>query len=137
MIYLWLASFLVTSLCQMVQAGTYYQTDSHTGTGFLKSFSVQAMSDPTHGRVYVVLLDSSSRKANESLESRYVDASTAASQNLTYASGDHFVLRADYKKTLSSSGPGRDSVRIQSNKRYTTSVMVCVCLLLTSFRRIE
>ena len=32
---------------------TYSQTDSHTGTGFLKSFSHQAISDPTHGRVYV------------------------------------------------------------------------------------
>ncbi|PPR03985.1 hypothetical protein CVT24_008304 [Panaeolus cyanescens] len=106
MIYLWITSLLFSLFLPVVQSARYYQTDSHTGTGFLKSFSVEAISDPTHGRV------------------RYVDASTAASQNLTYASGDHFVLRADYKKTLSSSGPGRDSVRIQSNKRYTTSVMI-------------
>lgn len=33
-------------------------------------------------------------------------------------------MRADYKKTLSSSGPGRDSVRIQSKKAYGPGVMV-------------
>ena len=32
---------------------TYSQSDSHTGTGFLKSFTHEAISDPTHGRVYV------------------------------------------------------------------------------------
>ncbi|TFK32346.1 laminarinase [Crucibulum laeve] len=90
----------------VVWGATYSQTDSHTGSGFLKSFSVQAISDPTHGRV------------------NYVDAGTAASQNLTYSSGDHFVLRADSKKVLSASGAGRNSVRLQSNKAYTTSVMV-------------
>lgn len=44
--------------------------------------------------------------------------------NLTYASADHFVLRADYKTTLNPSGPGRNSVRIASNKQYKTSVLV-------------
>ncbi len=58
--------------------------------------------------------------------SRYVDAGTSAKENLTYASGDHFVLRADFKKTLNPSGPGRDSVRLQSKKKYTKSVMVWV-----------
>ncbi|RDB27908.1 putative glycosidase C21B10.07 [Hypsizygus marmoreus] len=85
---------------------TYAQTDSHQGSGFLKSFSYQAISDPTHGRV------------------NYVDSATAASQNLTYSSGDHFLLRADFKKVLTASGPGRNSVRLKSNKQYTTSVTV-------------
>jgi len=53
-----------------------------------------------------------------------VDAATASSQNLTFASGDHFVLRADFHTVLDPSGPGRNSVRIISNKQYTTSVMV-------------
>ncbi|KAF8069103.1 laminarinase [Lyophyllum atratum] len=89
-----------------VIGATYGQTDSISGSGFLNAFSVQNIADPTHGRV------------------NYVSASTAASENLTFSSGDHFVLRADFKKTLSASGPGRDSVRIQSNKQYRTSVTV-------------
>jgi len=58
----------------------------------------------------------------------YVDSGTAARENLTYSSGDHFVVRADFKETLSDSGPGRDSVRLESNKKYTTSVVVPVFL---------
>ncbi|KAF8155942.1 laminarinase [Crassisporium funariophilum] len=99
-------SLFLTYLFTSVLAATYSQTDSHTGTGFPKAFSYQAIADPTHGRV------------------NYVDAGTASSQNLTFASGDHFVLRADSKKVLSASGPGRNSVRLQSNKQYTTSVMI-------------
>jgi hypothetical protein len=53
-----------------------------------------------------------------------VDAGTAAGQNLTFASGDHFILRADSHTVLNPSGPGRNSVRLVSNKQYTTSVMV-------------
>ena len=56
----------------------------------------------------------------------YVDAATARSQNLTFAAGDHFVLRSDFKKKLSVDGPGRDSVRLISNNQYTTSVIVYV-----------
>ncbi|KAF9476964.1 2 beta-glucanase [Pholiota conissans] len=94
------------SIFTLAQCATYSQTDSHTGTGFLKSFTVQAMSDPTHGRV------------------NYVDAATAASKNLTFASGNTFILRSDHTTVLKSSGPGRNSVRMQSNKQFTTSVMV-------------
>ncbi|KAH0581301.1 hypothetical protein H2248_012398 [Termitomyces sp. 'cryptogamus'] len=89
-----------------VLGATYTQTDSHQGSGFLKSFSFQAISDPTNGRV------------------NYVDAVTAAKQNLTFSSGNHFVLRADHTRVHSASGPGRDSVRLLSNKQYTTSVTV-------------
>ncbi|KAG5640368.1 hypothetical protein DXG03_008893, partial [Asterophora parasitica] len=85
---------------------TYHQSDNIVGSGFLSAFSVESLADPTHGRV------------------NYVDAGTAASENLTYANGDTFILRADYKKTLTAGGPGRDSVRIQSNKQYTTSVAI-------------
>ncbi|KAF9567184.1 2 beta-glucanase [Agrocybe pediades] len=93
-------------LSAFTMAAKYSQTDSITGSGFLNAFTVEAMSDPTHGRV------------------NYVSASTAKSQNLTYASGNTFIMRADYKTTLSSSGPGRNSVRMQSNNQYTTAVMV-------------
>lgn len=56
----------------------------------------------------------------------YVNAATASSQNLTFSSADHFVVRADFKNVLNPSGPGRNSVRLQSNKRFTTSVSVYV-----------
>jgi len=85
---------------------TYQQTDSHTGDGFLKSFSHQAIADPTHGRV------------------NYVDQTTALAQNLTYANGDTFIIRADHTTVLSASGPGRNSVRLQSNKQYYNHVAV-------------
>ncbi|EMD36050.1 glycoside hydrolase family 16 protein [Gelatoporia subvermispora B] len=85
---------------------TYAQSDSHQGDGFYKSFNFQAISDPTHGRV------------------NYVDMATAQADNLTYSSGDTFILRCDDTTVLSSSGPGRNSVRIQSNKQYLDHVSV-------------
>ena len=55
-----------------------------------------------------------------------MDEATALAQNLTFYSGDHFVIRADHTARLSAGGPGRNSVRLQSNKKYTTHVTVCV-----------
>ena len=49
---------------------------------------------------------------------------TALAQNLTYANGNTLILRADDWSYLSPSGPGRNSVRIQSKKAYTTHVAV-------------
>ncbi|KJA25440.1 glycoside hydrolase family 16 protein [Hypholoma sublateritium FD-334 SS-4] len=98
--------FALFNILVFVRGATYSQTDSHTGTGFLKSFTVESEADPTHGRV------------------NYVNAATAASLNLTYASGDTFILRADSTTVLSASGPGRNSVRIQSNKQFNNSVMI-------------
>ncbi|KAF5336230.1 hypothetical protein D9758_014362 [Tetrapyrgos nigripes] len=104
---MWLASFLCLAMTfSGVLGASYTQTESISGSDFYDAFSFQAISDPTHGRV------------------NYVSASAAKSANLTYASSNHFVLRSDFKKQLSSSGPGRDSVRIQSNNQYTTAVMI-------------
>ncbi|EJF56379.1 2 beta-glucanase [Dichomitus squalens LYAD-421 SS1] len=104
--YALLSLLILASLGVNAFGATYSQSDSHTGTGFLKSFTHEAISDPTHGRV------------------NYVDQSTALAKNLTFASGDTFIIRADHTTTLSSSGPGRDSVRLQSNKQYTTHVTI-------------
>ncbi|KAH9478613.1 putative glycosidase C21B10.07 [Psilocybe cubensis] len=98
--------FIVAYTTASALAATYSQTDSHIGSDFLNAFSLEAISDPTHGRV------------------NYVDAGTAASQNLTFTSSNTFIMRADFKKTLDPNGPGRNSVRMMSNKQYTTSVMV-------------
>lgn len=56
----------------------------------------------------------------------YVDQATALGQNLTYASGDTLILRADDTTVLSASGPGRSSVRLMSNKVYSNHVTVWV-----------
>ncbi|KAJ6562592.1 2 beta-glucanase [Mycena capillaripes] len=96
----------ILTLAPLVAGVTYQRTDNIVGSGFLSAFSFQAITDPTHGRV------------------NYVDAGTAARQNLTFASGNSFVMRADSKNVLNPNGPGRNSVRLQSNKRYTTAVTI-------------
>ncbi|KAF5334847.1 hypothetical protein D9758_014282 [Tetrapyrgos nigripes] len=89
-----------------VWAATYGCSDSIVGHQFLEKFTVQAIDDLTRGRV------------------KYVDATTAARLNLTYASDDHFIARADYTTVLDPKGPGRNSVRLHSNKQYGKGVMV-------------
>jgi hypothetical protein len=85
----------------------YTLTESYTGYQFMQEgFWFQSILDPTHGRV------------------NYVDAATAASNNLTSASADSFILRADSWTVLDPDGPGRNSFRIVSNHQYTTAVMV-------------
>lgn len=69
------------------------------------------------------------------IDRNYVDSTTAMQQNLTFASSDHFILRADSKTILSASGPGRNSIRLRSNKQYTTSVMVWV-MVASSFEKV-
>ncbi|KAG1765439.1 glycoside hydrolase family 16 protein [Suillus occidentalis] len=44
--------------------------------------------------------------------------------NLTYATGNTFIMRADDTTVLTPSGPGRNSVRIRSNRQYTQHVVV-------------
>ena len=61
-----------------------------------------------------------------SLSRNYVDEATAQSLNLTYATSNTFIIRADDTTVLSSGGPGRNSVRIRSNNQYTTHVAVYV-----------
>ena len=62
-----------------------------------------------------------------------MDQATALAKNLTYANGNTFIIRADHTTVLSASGPGRDSVRIQSNKQWSTHVAVYVAFFSTSF----
>jgi hypothetical protein len=86
--------------------GRYKLTEDIVGKDFFDAFTFQAIKDPSGGRV------------------NYVDQTTALSQNLTYASHDAFVLRADYTTTLDPTGAGRNSFRIRSNKEYKDGVMV-------------
>ncbi|KAJ7698146.1 glycoside hydrolase family 16 protein [Mycena rosella] len=90
-----------------VLGATYSRSQNIVGTGFYNAFNFEAISDPTHGRV------------------NYVDQATAQSTNLTFASANTFILRADATTVISdSSSVGRNSVRIKSNNAYTTHVAV-------------
>ncbi|KAF8590993.1 glycoside hydrolase family 16 protein [Ramaria rubella] len=93
-------------LISVANAATYSLSDAISGTGFLSAFSHQAIADPTHGRV------------------NYLSQADALAKNLTFASGNTFIMRADDTTVLSASGPGRNSVRIQSNAQYSTHVVV-------------
>ncbi|KAG8735619.1 hypothetical protein FRC10_010352 [Ceratobasidium sp. 414] len=90
----------------VARAAVYSISDTFVGSSFLTGFDHIAIADPTNGRV------------------NYVNQATAQSLNLTYASSNTFIMRADYKTTLSASGPGRNSVRIQSKKQYSTHLEV-------------
>ncbi|KAF8635382.1 hypothetical protein AX15_000387 [Amanita polypyramis BW_CC] len=103
---LWRRLFLSLVVSGTAFARVYDQIDSISGHDFLDAFEVQVIPDPAHGRV------------------NNVDAQTASRENLTFASDDHFIMRADYTKYLDPRGPGRDSVRLISYKQYTTSVMI-------------
>ncbi|KAG8997293.1 hypothetical protein FRB94_001089 [Tulasnella sp. JGI-2019a] len=77
--------------------------------------SVSRLSNPVVG---VSVLTS------RSISCSYVDQKTAISKNLSYTNSNTLIMRADYTTALSSSGPGRDSVRIQSKKAYGFGVTI-------------
>ncbi|EKM55093.1 glycoside hydrolase family 16 protein [Phanerochaete carnosa HHB-10118-sp] len=100
-------SLAALALCvSQALAAIYTLSDNYVGAAFLAAWQHQAISDPTHGRV------------------NYVDEATALAKNLTFVSADTLILRADDTTVLDPVGPGRDSVRIQSLKSYTTHVAI-------------
>ncbi|KAL1755379.1 glycoside hydrolase family 16 protein [Schizophyllum commune] len=100
------AFLLVASISALACAKSYHVSESYVGNDFYRGFDFQAITDPTHGRV------------------NYVDMYTAQGRNLTYTTGDTFILRGDSWSYLRPNGPGRDSVRIQSKKTYTDHISV-------------
>ncbi|KAH8119293.1 2 beta-glucans in both donor and acceptor sites of Gh16 Laminarinase 16a [Phellopilus nigrolimitatus] len=80
--------------------------DNFVGKSFLSGWNWETMNDPTHGRV------------------NYVSQATALQKNLTYASDDTFVMKADSSSQVAASARGRNSVRITSKNKYTDSVVV-------------
>ncbi|KAG6830732.1 hypothetical protein H0H92_015011 [Tricholoma furcatifolium] len=94
------------TLCVPAFASIYLIEDAIIGPDFYNTFNFEAIADPTHGRV------------------NYVNESQAIHENLTFASFDTFILRSDFKTVLDPDGPGRDSVRIRTNKNYTHHVAV-------------
>ncbi|KAL0958590.1 hypothetical protein HGRIS_013931 [Hohenbuehelia grisea] len=65
------------------EIATYSLSDNIVGPAFMNAFNYEAIPDPTHGRV------------------NYVDKATAQRLNLTYGSGETFILRADHTTMLS------------------------------------
>ncbi|KAG8858545.1 hypothetical protein FRB96_005217 [Tulasnella sp. 330] len=98
---------LLGVLASTVVATSYNLVDNFVGGSFLTGFNWEAIPDPTHGAV------------------NYTDQAFAIAQNLTYTSSDTLILRADYTHVTNyPTGPGRNSVRIRSNKEYTTAVTI-------------
>ncbi|KAF9820365.1 hypothetical protein IEO21_01374 [Rhodonia placenta] len=100
-IFLTISSLVVGSL-----AGTYNIDKTYIGEDFLNTWTHEVISDPTHGRV------------------DYVTQATALAENLTYANGDTLIMRADATTVLSASGPGRKSVRLQSQDSFGTHIVI-------------
>ncbi|CAG7853791.1 Probable glycosidase C21B10.07 [Serendipita indica DSM 11827] len=92
--------FLVAAVYPVV-AHRYALKDEIVGEKFFHSFRHESIPDPTHGRV------------------EYVDDRTARQLNLSYATEDHFIMRADHSTRLDSWSTGRKSVRILSNDAYS------------------
>lgn len=119
---------ILSALVIQALASTYGISDNIIGSSFLNFFDFEAIQDPTHGRVSVtsVLAWYNPKILIQISFRNYVDRSTAIAQNLTFAHGSTFILRADSKTVLDPSGPGRNSVRIISKKSYTHHVAVWV-----------
>ncbi|KAJ3995238.1 2 beta-glucan [Lentinula boryana] len=92
-----LSSVVLATGLLRVHAATYTQSTSYIGNDFLSGdFNFFTAADPTAGRV------------------TYVDQATASAANLTFATDDVFILRADDTTVLTASDPGRNSVRLES-----------------------
>ncbi|PAV18529.1 glycoside hydrolase family 16 [Pyrrhoderma noxium] len=104
-----LLASLLLSLSSSVTAGsadTYHLQDTYIGSGFLSGFNWETFDDPSGGYV------------------NYLDQGTALQRNLTYASGNKFIVRADDTNVVPSGARGRDSIRITSHKAYTDSIII-------------
>ncbi|KAI0329692.1 hypothetical protein GY45DRAFT_1346372 [Cubamyces sp. BRFM 1775] len=101
-----IAALSLASLLTLSARAHFVLTDAYIGHDFLQSWQWQTMDDPTHGRV------------------NYLSQADAMNQNLTYASVDKFIMRADSQNVVSPTARGRNSVRITSLKAYDEAVVV-------------
>ncbi|KAI9433326.1 endo-beta-glucanase [Lactarius indigo] len=107
--------FFLFFLAPQTLARMYSVADTYQGANFFNTFQFFTGADPTHGRVHV---SSPFRSLN------YVSSGDAKSKGLATVSGGNFIIRADHTTHLDPSGPGRNSVRITSNKQYDTHVTI-------------
>ncbi|WWD16308.1 hypothetical protein CI109_100734 [Kwoniella shandongensis] len=97
---------ILLACISLSHAATYNLSRSWSGSDFYDDFTFRTFDDPTHGRV------------------NYVDLNTARNNNLSFASGDTFVMRADSSHVVTPSARGRDSVRIHSKETFSDGVLV-------------
>jgi hypothetical protein len=98
---------MTLAVVQQAFADTYSLTTSTIGQDFFSDYEFQTFPDPTNGRV------------------NYTDQATAQADNLaTVLANNTFVMSVDSTTTLSSTGPGRNSVRLQSVQSYNTHTVV-------------
>jgi hypothetical protein len=115
----------VLSLVSSTLAATYRQHKEVIGEDFIEdAFTVEGISDPTHGRVYVSRAASSRSIDLIRVCRTYVNKATAQRFNLTYATKDRFILRADSDSVVQRGEKGRRSVRMKSKDSYTRHVAV-------------
>ncbi|KAH7910586.1 concanavalin A-like lectin/glucanase domain-containing protein [Hygrophoropsis aurantiaca] len=94
------------ALVQTTMPKPYALNASFEGRDFLTAFNWETIDDPTHGRV------------------NYVNKDMALQNNLTFASGNKFVMRADDRNVVLSQARGRDSIRITSYAAYEDSLLI-------------
>jgi len=84
----------------------YSLQDKYVGVDFQNRWDWEAIADPTHGRV------------------NYVTLAQAKELQLTDASDDSFIMRADSDNVVQPSSNGRSSIRIQSLAAYGESLVI-------------
>ena len=105
-------------------AGNYSISDTYQGDDFLTQFDYFTDDDPTHGYVCVYPVVHTLGTKLIVVHRNYVDLDTAKNNQLVQVSGTNFTMRADDQAVPNSSARGRDSVRITSQKTYSTHVAV-------------
>ncbi|EIW63420.1 uncharacterized protein TRAVEDRAFT_161729 [Trametes versicolor FP-101664 SS1] len=101
-----LAALSLASLLILPTSAHFSLTDEYVGRDFLQSWNWESIDDPTHGRV------------------NYLSQTDALNGNLTYATDNKFIMRADANNIVSPTSRGRDSVRISSQRAYDEAVVV-------------
>jgi hypothetical protein len=102
------AAALATSLTgtyAQYAAASYSIVDTYTASNFFSSFNFFTGSDPTDGFV------------------NYQSQSSAQSLGLINTNNNQIYLGVDYT-TVNPPSPGRDSVRVTSNKAYTHGLFI-------------
>jgi hypothetical protein len=100
------ATAVLSALSSTALATKYDIQDSYSGSSFLNGFDFFTKSDPTNGFV------------------TYLDKGAAGTKELIKMKGADQYIGVDYKTTLTRSGPGRDSVRIESKQSYTQGLFI-------------
>jgi hypothetical protein len=99
---------LLATVLPSTSASTYYAlSDNYSGSTFFAKWNFWAQSDPTHGYVKYMT------KANG-----------VKAHLLSAAAGKPAFIGVDHKHVLNPSGTGRQSIRIETQKKYTHGLFI-------------